>query len=83
MARCKACGAEIEWIKLKSGKSHPCDAEMVFYKADGGRDRIVTPDGRIIAGTIVTQITGNASLLRGYSSHFATCPFADEFRRTK
>ena len=81
MARCKACGAEIEWIRLTSGKMHPCDAEKIFYKADGGRDRIVTPEGEIVAGTIMTQITGSVNLLSGYSSHFATCPFADEFRR--
>ena len=83
MATCKACGAEIVWVKLKSGKMHPCDAEEVFYKHDGGPDRIVTRDGLVVSGTIVTDITDNITLLRGYSSHFATCPFADEFRRPR
>lgn len=85
MATCKACGAEIVWIRLKSGKLHPCDAEDVFYKVGAGPDRIVTPDGEIVAGTIVPELkTHDEGIIkRGYSSHFATCPFADEFRRPR
>lgn len=85
MARCKACGAEIVWLKLKSGKMHPCDAETVLYKVDAGPDRIVTPDGEVVAGTIVTELKTQKEgiIRRGYSSHFATCPFADDFRRDK
>ena len=82
MARCKACGAEIVWIRLTSGKMHPCDAEQVSYRVGAGPDRIVTPEGRIVPGTIITD-KSDKSLVRGYSSHFATCPFADEFRRDK
>lgn len=82
MARCKACGAPIVWIALKNGKMHPVDEEKVYYKQDGGKDRIVTRDGSVVAGTIVTPPDDEA-LKVGYSSHFATCPFADEFRRSK
>lgn len=81
MSTCKACGAEIIWIRLTSGKMHPCDAEEVFYKVGAGPDRIVTRDGRVVPGTIVTDITNNKTLARGYSSHFATCPFADDLRK--
>ena len=80
MSRCKACGAEIVWIRLTSGKMHPCDAEEVFYKVGAGPDRIVTKEGRVVPGTIVTDVA-DKTLARGYSSHFATCPFADDLRR--
>lgn len=81
MAKCKACGAEIVWLKLKSGKMHPCDAEGVFYKPNGGPDRIITHEGEVVSGTIVEHPKDTMLLLHGWSSHFATCPFADEFRR--
>ena len=83
MAKCRACGADIEFIRLKSGKLHPCDAGYFRYREDHGHDRIVTLDGRIVAGTIVLQPTKYelSSLPMGMSSHFATCPFADQFRR--
>lgn len=84
MSRCKACGAEIVWIRLTSGKMHPCDAEEVFYKVGAGPDRIVTKEGRVVPGTICTgstDITDNKTIFRGYSSHFATCPFADDLRK--
>ena len=80
MSRCKACGAEIIWIRLTSGKMHPCDAEEVAYRVGAGPDRIVTKDGRVVPGTIVSDVC-ETNLARGYSSHFATCPFADDLRK--
>ena len=50
MANCKACGAEIEFIRLKSGKLHPCDVGYFRYREGVGSDRIVTLDGRIVTG---------------------------------
>lgn len=83
MAKCKACGADIEFIRLKSGKLHPCDEGYFRFREDHGTDRIVTLDGRIVAGTIVLHPTDKemGTLQKGMSSHFATCPFADDFRR--
>lgn len=83
MAKCRACGADIEFIRLQSGKLHPCDAGYFRYREDHGHDRIVTLDGRIVAGTIVLTPTDKemGTLPKGMSSHFATCPFADQFRR--
>jgi len=55
---CKKCGAQIEFIKMKSGKFMPVNVEP--YK-------IVVTDGGETA--------------RGRTSHYATCPFAQEFRK--
>ena len=82
MANCKACGAEIEFIRLKSGKLHPCDVGYFRYREGVGSDRIVTLDGRIVTGTMILSPTDKEMTLpKGLSSHFATCPFADQFRR--
>lgn len=82
MSRCKSCGAEIVWVRLKSGKSHPCNPGYWRFKEDGGPDRLVTLDGRIVAGTIVVYPEPKEmGLPKGMISHFATCPAANSFRR--
>ena len=79
MAKCSSCGAEIIWIKTKSGKSMPCDPEERFYEERiGGHETYVTPDGRTVKG--VPCYGGPAY---GYISHFATCPNADRHRRNR
>jgi len=35
MANCKSCGAEIEWLKTKNGKSMPVDAEPIMIETTG------------------------------------------------
>ena len=32
MAKCKSCGAEIRWIKMRSGKSMPCNPVGIHYR---------------------------------------------------
>lgn len=59
MNKCAGCGAEIKWIKTKTGSRMPVNAELK---------------------TIVTE---NGEIVRGYESHFATCPKADSFRKKK
>ena len=75
MARCKACGAEIIWIKMSSGKAMPCDPDPVRYTPDpNGELILVQGNGRIVRGV-------RGSNAAGYVSHFATCPQAGIFRR--
>lgn len=75
--RCRACGAEITWIKMPSGKAMPCDAGKVRYRADpAGKERFVTERGSIVRG--VSAPDGESW---GCVSHFKTCPKAEEFRR--
>lgn len=80
MAKCKSCGAEIRWIKMRSGKSMPCNPVGIRYRegvqGDGCVLTLVTPDGDVTTG----QPYEKAELI-GYISHFATCPFANQHRR--
>ena len=78
MSRCKACGAEIVWVKMKTGKNMPCDAHKIPYRNTfpKGDLILVTPDGKLARGELDLN-----SDTYGYESHFATCPAAKKFRR--
>ena len=78
-SQCKRCGARIIFVKMKSGKTMPVNPNFVNYRKDGGKDRIVLANGEVMAGTIVTD-PGDADGY-GYTSHFATCKYANMFRR--
>lgn len=79
MARCRSCGAEINFIAMNSGKLHPVDTVKHTMIKGEGKETLITDDGEIIRGTFASYEEGaNAS---GYISHFATCPYADKFRR--
>lgn len=56
----------------------PCDPVLVNYTT-GGKDRIVTPQGTVVAGTIVDN-AGKADGT-GYISHFATCQRRGLFKK--
>lgn len=80
MTKCKSCGAEIIWIKMASGKNMPVDAKPISYQiavpgATGART-LVTPNGRV-----VSCFFDPGSDLKGYTSHFATCPNANQHRK--
>ena len=61
------------------GKSMPVNPNFVNFRRDGGKDRIVLANGEVTSGTIVTD-PGEAQGF-GYVSHFATCEYAQTFRR--
>lgn len=78
MNKCKSCGAQIVYVPLTSGKTMPCNARLVdYYPTEGGRQRIVTPDGRVVAA----EFAGCGEGKVGYISHFATCPKANTYRK--
>ena len=79
MSYCRSCGAEIRWIKMRSGKSMPVDAAKRTIKKDGGREVLVTEDGELIRGTFASLEEGANGV--GYISHFSTCPNANQHRR--
>jgi len=80
MARCKACGAPIVWIKMVRGKSMPCDANHVYYIENrGAKDKIVTPNGLVLSCELTS--TPDKATGVGYVPHWSTCPQADTFRR--
>lgn len=81
---CKACGKPVVWITTTQGKSMPCDAAMIKFKP-GGKDRAVTPEGKVVSCTIIREpTTGNSSDTDiGYTTHWSTCPQAYKFKKGK
>ncbi len=70
-SQCKKCGARIMWIRTKAGKNMPVDPQFIDYrKVSGCKERIVTPEGDVIAGE---RCCAGESDGYGYISHFATC----------
>lgn len=77
---CKKCGAPIVWIKTPGGKSMPCDADPITYwEENKARGKIVTPNGDVISCKFEGDPQNATGI--GYKPHWATCPFADSFRK--
>lgn len=76
---CRKCGANIKFIKTIGGKWLPVNPEPVYYSLLGNKDRVVTCDGRIVACSIVDMTTDCI----GFILHWATCKYANDFRREK
>lgn len=75
---CKGCGRQILFTRMRSGKLMPCDPEGVMFSPDPlSADVYITPEGFTVKGH-----PDKLGIL-GYTSHFATCPAADTFRRKK
>jgi len=80
--RCRSCGKQIVWVRTSNGKNMPCDPEIHTYRIQthGGKDKIVTPNGKVYSAEIVATGTPGADGF-GYISHFATCPNANYHRK--
>lgn len=79
---CKSCGAKIRFIKTKTGKWMPVNADPISYKSDSdGKDKIVTPEGEVV--TCKSRVRLEEATGVGYISHFATCPNSAMHRRNK
>ena len=77
MKRCRSCGAQIIWIKMKSGKAMPVDAKPIPYRESFSSGmKLVTAEGEVVQASY----DGNSQNY-GYTSHFVTCPNADMHRR--
>lgn len=77
VSRCRACDAPIVWAVTSAGKQMPVDAtpnvkgNIVLYEDRGGKPlALVVESGRV------------SSDAPRYVSHFATCPKADQFRKS-
>ena len=71
MAKCKACQAEMIWAETDKGRRIPLDA---------------TPEKRFLLGDEVEGSWGDtriATMVDVYTSHFATCPNANQFRKKR
>lgn len=79
---CRGCGQSVLWIRTKAGKNMPVNPTLHNYKSDpDGKEKIVTPDGRVVTGTIIEKPQDANKV--GYISHFATCRNAKNFRRKR
>lgn len=79
MAKCRGCGAEIDWIKTRAGKNMPVDPEPVFVIVGEGDGHFVTDEGDVISGREVPANDGAAEV--AFVPHWATCPEAGSFKR--
>ena len=69
---CKSCGAEIFFIKTKSGRFAPVDADITVST---GKELLYVDE--IIGFKMIPEG------FKGHKSHFATCPNAVDFRKGK
>lgn len=87
MAKCKGCGAEINWIKMYgTGKAMPVDPEPVRVMYGEGTEKFVRADGVVIQGRRIGDAWDNdpnAQIYEAYQSHFATCKKANDFRKRR
>ncbi len=75
---CRSCGAEIKWVTLhKTGKSHPINPTEVI-ESQKGTFVVQWPDG---AFSILSNLGDFDPYKKYYTSHFATCPQADKWRK--
>jgi len=80
MATCKGCGAKIVWVKMPSGKSMPCDPDLIpYWERKGAPGKVVTPNGEVIS----CVFDGNPQTATGvgFVSHWSTCQQAQSFRK--
>lgn len=80
VANCRSCDAPIVWCRTRAGKNMPVDADPVedgdFCIADGD-------DGKPLAVHVKSYPGKVPHDVERYTSHFATCPNADQFRRPR
>jgi len=77
---CRGCGKPIIFIKSINGKHIPCDPEQITYwQSKNGKAKIVTPNGEVVSAELTGELNKATGI--GYVSHFATCPYANSFRR--
>ena len=77
MIPCRGCQEPIEFVQLKSGKRHPVDVDSLQSYTLSPGVVVVTEEGEILWGS---EATANVTV-RGYASHFASCPHSNDFRK--
>lgn len=72
---CRGCGAPIIWARTVNGRPMPVDKDT----RAGGNVRLSWEGSDVRAYVVKATLTFGATNLR--TSHFVTCPKADEWRR--
>jgi len=73
VATCRSCGAEIVWCATRAGNRMPVDAEP-----SSAGDFVIVQDDE--SGKLLTHKAPRDYSGPKHTSHFATCPHADEHR---
>jgi len=73
MSSCSSCGADIVWAITERGKKMPVDTQLTL----GGNLLLLERDDGLHA-LVVEPYPDRLA----YTSHFATCPQAAEWRKT-
>lgn len=82
MPYCKACHAEIEFLKATTtGQRVPVNAEPVWITKDQHGNGYFLKTGQIIIGRIIGDADDFSPAVEAYVSHFATCPYGGKFRK--
>lgn len=82
MSLCKRCAAPIKWQRMKkTGKMMPVDEEPVYIIPGEEKSTFITGQGEVIVGRPAKpeEITKETEL--AFVPHWASCPYADQFRR--
>ena len=80
---CKKCGAPIVWIATPSNRWMPCDEGLVEYRAGSSpdfEDTVISDTGEVIQCSFDFLGTPDG---KGHIPHWATCPYANDFRQHK
>lgn len=74
---CRSCSEEIEWVRTRSGKKMPLDA----VPSDDGDFFMLMADDGTVEGHHVNGPVSPPDDATFHTSHFATCPEADSWRK--
>lgn len=68
IAKCKGCGADIGWVKMRTGGVMPIDPEPLKV---------------VVVRKELHSDEAPGSLITAYNTHWASCPKADTFKKEK
>ena len=86
--KCRGCGEEIHFVKSHKGKMIPVNGDepetFCLQENVPGEPQIVVvlENGYTIRGRSVPS-RESGTVVRGWISHFATCPRAEDFRKAR
>lgn len=78
IVKCRACPADIVWLKTKAGKNIPVDVPQDIFKPGSMYGK--NPSTETMYDAVTTAVEYNPEYM---VSHFATCPKANDFRKKK
>lgn len=78
--KCRKCGRVIAFVNTKAGKQMPVDGFSVYIQPFVRGSVFYNADGTAIRGTECKA--GDKGAVKAFKSHFVTCPYRDELRKT-